>query len=121
MFPEHNSYHHAITTREAEKRLKQKSGRRYLTRYSRKNKCYILSINQNVPTETSKHYIIDRDREKYRIRGKEKEFTDIEELLAHYEENPIDPDLKDIGKKYTEEEYTRDERLNRQGCCCTIL
>lgn len=116
MIPEHEGYHHIISQNEAERRLRQNGGRCYLTRYSNTNKCYILSISQTAPTSTIRHFIIDKEKDGVcRIRGKQKEFGSIEELLAYYEENAIDPALRNIGKKYTEEDYTKDQK------CCMIL
>ena len=119
MFPEHEGYHHIISTREAQKRLKQRGGFCYLTRYSRRKQSYILSIYKSNPTKTFKHLIIDKYRgdggsEQFKIRDKDKAFNSIQEMLAYYEKNAIDPDFKNIGRKYTEDEYMR-------NCCCTLL
>ena len=118
MFPEHEGYHHIISTREAQKRLKQRGGSCYLTRYSRRKQSYILSIYKSNPTKTFKHLIIDKDRghkgEQFKIRDKDIVFNTIEEMLTYYEKNAIDPDFKNIGRKYTEDEYI-------QHMCCTLL
>ena len=112
MIPEHECYHHNISKREAERRLKQRGGRCYLTRYSETNKCYILSISQTAPTNTIRHFYIDKEKgDVYKIRGKQKDFTSIEDLLAYYESHAIDPAFSNIGRRYAEEEYTR------QQCC----
>ncbi len=117
MLPEHKAFHHTITQIEAEKRLKRKGDCCcYLTRYSRTNECYILSVYQSRPTSTMKHFKIEKDGNgKYKIKRKELIFDTIEELLEHYENNSIDPALKNIGKKYTEDEYMESQ------CCCIIL
>ena len=116
MIEEHKGYHHEISSKEAEKRLRRKGGHCYLTRYSNTHSCYILSTLQSRPTPTIRHYRIEKDKQKYRIKGKTLTFDGINELLTYYEENSIDPALINIGSKYTEEDYTKS-----QGCCCLIL
>ncbi len=121
MIPEHEGYHHTITAKEAEERLKRRGSHCYLTRYSNTNGCYILSIYQSTPTTTVKHFKIDKSRDgKFKIKNKQMEFDSIEELLAHYEEHTIDPAFKNIGRKYTEDEYAQDKNTKNQNDCIIL-
>ena len=106
---EHSSYHQSIPGDEAERRLKQFNAHCYLTRFSEHNDCYMLSVfQQQTPRDVMKHFkIIIKDDRKHLIDGKDEEFNDINQLLAHYENNRIDPSFRTIGQNYTEEEYKR--------------
>ena len=70
---------------------------------------------------TQRHLIIDKDKgdggEQFKIRDKDIAFNSIEDMLTHYEKNAIDPDFKNIGRKYTEDEYMKDKIC----WCCTLL
>ena len=116
MLKEHGAYHHEITGKEAERRLKKHGGHCYLTRHSESLDCYVLSIfkkQKSIPP-TKKHYKITiKDDGRIAIEGKERDFADIEELLQYYQANPIDPALSSIGCEYTEAEYN--------NSTCTLL
>lgn len=117
MLPEHPEYHHRITGEESMRRLKLSCNHCYLTRYSKNQACYILSVYEHLkpldPVKEHFRIIIDDDR-KLSIEGKDIQFNTIRELLANYEDNPIDPSLRSIGRAYREEDY-------RQRSRCTIL
>ena len=104
MMGEHKSYHQAISGEEAERRLKQCGKRHcYLTRYSERQKSYILSIYEKTPNDVMRHFkiiIVSKDVNSriYKIEEKDQEFESIDSLLAHYEGNRIDPALRSIGR-----------------------
>lgn len=107
MLEDHSSYHQSITREEAEKRLKKCGGHCYLTRFSRTNEKYILSVYQEKPTKTIEHYKITI-HECVRLEDKGKSFSNIAELLTFYENNRVSPAFKNIGQCYSEDEYERD-------------
>lgn len=108
MLEEHSSYHQSITGKEAEKRLKQHGGHCYLTRYSEAKRCYILSVYQKSPTYAMKHFkiVIDYSGKKS-IEKKQQKFDTIGELLTHYENSRLDPAFRNIGERYTEDDYAK--------------
>ena len=117
MMGEHSSYHQSIPGDEAERRLKKFDTHCYLTRFSNRGDCYVLSVYmQQTPTDVMKHFkIIIKDDCKVLIYGKDYEFDYIEQLLGHYENNRIDPALPTIGKNCVEKEYKdRKEREARE-------
>lgn len=116
MIEEHLGYHRSITAKEAERRLRKYGRHCYLTRYSKTNLCYILSVYQERPIRTIKHFKIIIGSGELAIKGKEKTFSSIRELLDHYGNNRIDPSFENIGRKYTEEEYMKDK-----SSCCILL
>lgn len=114
---EHASYHQAITGEEAKRRLGQCGGHCYLTRYSRNQDCYILSVYecQKPLDPTMEHFEITiHNNGRLGIRGKNKAFNNIRSLLEHYEQNRIDPALRSIGEAYTEKEYKRVQRQDEE-------
>ena len=114
---EHTSYHQSIPGDEAERRLKQFGRHCYLTRFSEHHDCYVLSVYQNQKPKdvVSNFKIIIKDDGKNLIDGKDEEFNDIGQLLAHYENHRIDPALKTIGRNCVEEDYLRDEEFRERG------
>ena len=115
----HDSYHHRITGREAERRLNNWGGNCYLTRYSEAKKSFVLSVHkQQSPKDVIKHFtiLIDDDR-KHSIEGVDRKFVDATEMLENYERATIDPAFTTIGHYFTEESYNRKTKC----CyCCTI-
>ena len=112
MIGEHPCYHQAITGAEAERRLEQAGGHCYLTRYSKKHKCYILSVYEyKIPQSNSvmEHFPIVIQNGKVGIKNKTLTFADIRSLLSHYEEKRIDPTLKSIGSPLTERQHEKEE------------
>lgn len=114
MIGEHLSYHQALTNMETERRLEEVGGHRYLTRYSKEHKCYVLSVYEyKIPPSNSvvEHFQIEitSNTGRVRIQKKTLSFDDISSLLLHYESNRIDPALRSIGEAYTEEEYKKVE------------
>ena len=107
LLDDHPGYHQSITTTEAEKRL-QKCDENccYLTRYSKNNKSYVLSVCQKRPIQGIEHFGIEVQDGKCKIQGKTEEFPNINQLLEHYEQNVIDPSFITIGKKFTREDYS---------------
>lgn len=67
-----------------------------------------------------KHFEIEiLESGKNRIKGKEgddEEFEDIGGLLTHYEQNRIDPSLRTIGRKCTEQDYKAAEKRKEKRC-----
>ncbi len=114
MMDEHPSYHEEITGDEAEKRLKLCSNHGYLTRHSKKNQSYVLSVHKQTGLEdVFKHFPIlftNGDSKMYQIGVGCKEFANLLEMLNFYERNRIDPSLKSIGTHVTEDEYCRREQ-----------
>lgn len=97
---EHPSYHEAITGEEAKERLKKKGCHCYLTRYSKSQNCYVLSVlkpQQSMDFVWNFKIVFSKD-EKKKICGLTKEFDNIIALLEHYEHNRIDPGLSSIGQ-----------------------
>ena len=108
MMDDHDSYHQAITGEEAEQRLKMCGDHCYLTRYSEAKECYMLTIYKKKPNMRVKHFQISFEHTEhhriYKIEGKAEEFSGIKEMLAHYENNRIDPAFRTIGRPITEQE-----------------
>ncbi len=116
MLPYHKGYHRRITGEEAERRLKLSDRHSYLTRYSKPQKCYILSVYEHQTTEdVVEHFEITIKNDAWvGIEGKDMLFDRIEELLHHYEYNTIDPAFTSIGQAYTLEDYNRDEKTKQE-------
>ena len=117
MLGDHSSYHQSIQGDEAEKRLKESHTHCYLTRFSDRGDCYVLSVYmQQTPIDVMKHFkIIIKDDSKVLIEGKDEEFDNIGLLLHNYEQKRIDPALPTIGKNCVEKEYKdRKEREVRE-------
>ena len=115
MLGEHPSYHQAITGKEARRRLKQNGGHCYLTRYSKANKCYVLSVyeHQYPPSLPSvEHFEIKviTNTGKLGLRNKTQIFDNIDTLLQYYRCNRISPALRSIGEAYAEKECKRVEQ-----------
>lgn len=110
---DHPGYHYSISGDEAMQRLKT-SGHEccYLTRFSENHNSYILSVyKKHRPSDVEKHFQITIDaNERVGIEGHQM-FRSIEEFLDHYEKDPIHPSLKNIGHKYTEEEYLAKQKM----------
>ena len=117
----HNSYHHCITGKEAERRLNNWGGDCYLTRYSEARNCFVLSVHkQQSPKDVIKHFkILIDEGGKHSIEGVDKKFADATEMLEHYEGVMINPAFTTIGRYFTEESYNK-MITKRKCCCCTI-
>ena len=111
---EHPSYHGSITSEEAKRRLQMWGGLCYLTRFSKSNQRYMLSVYQD-KLDIIKHFrlLIDRDRNYAQIQGKRQSFKNIDRLLHHYEYERISPAFRSIGIPYREARYVRDEEKER--------
>ena len=122
MMDEHPSYHESITSEEAEKRLRKYKKRRcYLTRFSESNTRYILSVYQQKPTETIKHFKLKIEEGLAQVEGKKTKFENIGRLLEHYQSHRVDPAFRNIGIAYTEHQYERDCEEKKKGKCCNVL
>lgn len=109
---EHLSYHQSITGEEAERRLKIYGQNGYLTRYSKSQKCYVLTIyRKQKPNDAFEHlHIIIKNNGKHKLRGREdEEFDSINSLLVYYKTHRISPGFPSIGNVYTEEEFNRQQ------------
>ena len=119
MMDPHPSYHLTITSHEAEHWLRKSGNHCYLTRYSQGNKCYVLTVYQKEPYQM-KHYPVrfnqQGQRKKYHIEGKEKEFDSLEDMLHHYENNPIDHGFMSIGRQVTKKEWDHQLSLDQNRC-----
>ena len=114
---EHKSYHERITGEEAERRLRSRGRNGYLTRYSKAEKSYVLTVfKEQTPEDVVMHLkiIIFGDRNQHKIEGKTNAFADIRTLLEHYEQNRIDPALRTIGTRYTLEDFNQREREEKE-------
>lgn len=116
---EHSSYHGAIRGEEAERRLKEFGTNCYLTRYSRSQGCYMLSVykpelfaeqiehgikNFKITiTRVSHRRVFSSRSNQYQIGARK--FNSPAEMLQYYEKNRIDPGFQDIGRCVTEREY----------------
>lgn len=119
LMDEHKSYHEEITGIEAEKRLKLCSSHGYLTRHSKENQHYILSVCKETATDyIFKHFPIvftnDGTHKEYRIGERGKVFKSLQEMLQFYERSRIGPALKTIGQCVTEREYIEEMRAQAQ-------
>ena len=71
---------------------------------------YILSVHQDKPIYTINHYrIVIQFGEYVKLEGAEKSFKDIGKLLEFYENNRISPAFKNIGQRYTEDEFAKSQ------------
>lgn len=115
MLGEHDAYHHSIKGDEAQRRLEECGEDCYLTRYSKVNKSYVLTVcKQQFPKNVIEHFKINIERSgKCKIEGREKYFDNIEELLSYYRRYRIDPTIDKIGKPYTEKEFK--EKREKRG------
>lgn len=116
MIREHTCYHRSITGGEAEERLKSSGyDHCYLTRYSKQQKCYVLTVYQfQDPKHVTEHFKILIDNGKHCLDGKDDLFNDIDELLQHCESHPISPSFVHAGRKYTQEDYRNHNRRIRE-------
>ena len=124
MIDNHPSYHQSITSQEAERRLKLFARDScHLTRYSKTQWCYVLSIyRKQKPEAVIEHLeIVIDDNGKHKIKGKEEDecFDNIGSLLTYYESNRISPSFPTIGQRYTEEDFNQLARRRMRNC--TIL
>lgn len=108
----HDSFHKALTGKEAVERLKIcGSNHCYLTRYSEAKKCYRLTVYKKEQKETVKHFQLsiekkgEGEQKVYKIDGKTAIFSSIHEMLQHYENKQIDPAILTIGQFVTEQQY----------------
>lgn len=112
MMGEHHSYHQSISAKEAERRLKLCGQDGYLTRYSKSQKSYILSVRRKqIPCDEIEHFGIIVERTgKHKIKGREdEEFDSIGSMLGYYEGHRISPSFPSIGKSYTENEFHKQQ------------
>ena len=108
---EHPSYHQVITRDEAERRLRQRGGRCYLTRYTEKHKSYVLSVYEHRrPQDSIQHFkLAFKEEGRMQVGGTGMIFDNIQSLLEHYEQNRLNYNFKNIGQAYTESDYIWDE------------
>ena len=85
------SYHGIISGREAERRLLGKKEKCYLTRYSARHTCYVLSVRfLEGRFSTVKHFkICDEDMLWVDSDDKMIKFQTLQELTSYYTENPL--------------------------------
>ena len=90
---EHPSYHGVMTNEEAEAILKKEDSNCYLLRYSRATKSYMLSVmisQDSNPVElihlvvNIKKKIEQPSKSKYELKGTDKRYEHISDLLDHY-------------------------------------
>ena len=88
---DHISYQGAITGNEAEMKLKREGEPCYLTRFSINYQQHILSIMTKNEEGTFKfsHIAMKIGADNYEIEGTGNPFGNIQDMLSHYEENPI--------------------------------
>ena len=105
----HDSYHGAITGDEAAIRLsKAKMDHCYLTRFSYRHNCYVLSVRKRHSQPPVGHFklVIDQNAGgSYHVDGMEARFDNIGDLLDFYENNRIHPLFETIGRRLTEQNY----------------
>ena len=98
-----SSYHGKLSGQEAEQILMEKRIPCYLTRYSNNHGKYILStVTQDKQGNLIPFHLkilIDNDEKKYEIDGTRQSFENIDELLTHYENHPLNPDIISIGRR----------------------
>ena len=99
--PEHSSYHGDISGPEAERILKESPKRNcYLTRYSRNSSTYTLSvvyIYNNQDKVLHLKLSIDNELLQHSLEGTLKIFATLNELLQYYENNPLSPEIRNLG------------------------
>ncbi len=102
------SFHGIMTGREAELILeKHGSEKCYLTHYDATSKVYFLSVKTK--TDVYMHFVIDITRHQnetqHELRGSDKEFDSISELLNFYENKPVNLEVDCIGDAVQSESY----------------
>lgn len=99
MLDHDDSYHHNLTGKEAGDILKAYRPHCHLTRFSKSIKSYMLSVFEDRhKTHQIRHYpILINEEGKLNIKGKEKKFDSIRELLGYYQENDLDSEMTFIG------------------------
>ena len=98
----HPSYHGTMTWRKAEKKLKAHGGNCYLTRYSKSQDTYRLSVIRRDRRILVKHCAIKiktrRTGTTYKIVGTEKSFNSVSHMLHFYETCVVNHEVPDIGQ-----------------------
>ena len=105
--PDHPAYHEAISGASAEEKLKAKSGPCFLFRYSEAMKCYQIAVKFNNEVKHIK-LEIDKDALSYQLKGTQKIFTSLDELVEYYQKNALSPTIRKIGQPC---------RKNPSSCC----
>ena len=111
---DHPSYHSNVTGKQAEDILKKHGGACYLTRHSKSNNCYVLSVLQTASRKGAKigHFVLKINKRSLyehivtsEIEGTCLAFEDIFKLLQFYEQNPVDHEFRNIGTMITSDDY----------------
>lgn len=102
--PLHTSYHGELVGSMAEQILKTQRGTCYLTRYSKRRDCYVLSLQFVKGPENVVIYhfriIVDGDRIWLDQVGGKVEFGSLQSLLHHYQRHPLNHEIHSIGQEY---------------------
>ncbi len=98
---DHPSYHSNVDGMQAEEILRKHGGTCYLTRHSKFNNKYVLSVlHEDIPDV--QHFGLNINKENptviSEIEGTDAKFDDIFKLLSFYEHHPVDHDFTTIGK-----------------------
>jgi len=98
----HRSYHGKISGAETNALLFLAPEKGYITRYSEKKRRYVLSVC-SPSLEVIQHHLLAVDEEalSYVVMGSGISFKSIDELLDHYENNPINSSIGEIGVSYS--------------------
>ncbi len=85
------SYHGVIAGKEAERRLLGKKEKCFLTRYSARQNCYVLSVRflEGRFSTVKQFKIFDEDMIWVDSEDKIIKFRNFQELTAYYTENPL--------------------------------
>ena len=106
------SYQGDISGREAEKRLHENTGHCHLTRYSKRQDCYVLSVQFTKGDKNDiKHFrIVDDKATSLDSDGSKVEFDSFEHLLNHYRHHPLTPEVSS----------TIGQPCQTQKCCVVL-
>lgn len=103
---DHPSYHGVINMKGAELKLRQNGGNSFLTRYSKSNQMYVLTVlNYKEGESFCRDFKIkfkrENDHSTYEIIGTQLEFNDISRLLDFYQYNPLSSIISSVGNFVT--------------------
>ena len=101
--PFHTSYHGELDGSIAEQKLRSQGRNCYLIRYSRRRKSYVLSLHfvKGTANVVISHFRILVKGNKIWLDQEEGkvEFETLENLLHHYQRNPLNHEVHSIGRE----------------------
>ncbi len=112
----HSSYHGNLTGRDAEQLLKLEASHHcYLIRYSKKRKCYVLSVKYMKISEIDvAHFRIQLANRKMWLDAEGNEavqFDSLEDMLLHYRDHPLNYGILGIGEQCKSKAFSKQVEL----------